>query len=68
MIGRSDLLEVCQTLSLLRRTLACFQKSCTHFPAEEGVLPKSVPETVMVIPRKNLGSCALGWFGVVFQG
>lgn len=37
-------MEVCQTLSLLMLTLACFQKSCRHLPAREGVFPKSIPE------------------------
>lgn len=45
MIGRSELMEVCQTLLLLMLTLACFQKNCRHFAAEEGVFPKTVPKT-----------------------
>lgn len=64
MIGRSDLMELCQTLSLVMLTLACFQKSCRHFTAGEGVFPKSVPETSYGNTQEKFGSYALGCFRV----
>lgn len=39
-------MEVCQILSLLMLTLACFQKTYRLFLAEEGVFPKSVSESL----------------------
>lgn len=39
-------MEVCQILSLLMLTLACFQKTYRLFLAGEGVFPKSVSESL----------------------
>lgn len=63
MIGRSDLMEVCQTLLLLMLTLACFQKNCRHFAAEEGVFPKTIPKTSYG-NTNNLASYLLRCVGV----
>lgn len=69
MIGRSDLMELCQTLSILMLTLACFQKSCRHFTAGEGVFPKSVPETFYGNTQEKFGFLCTGMFwGSMFQG
>lgn len=64
MIGRSDLMEVCQTLLLVMLTLACFQKNCRRFAAEEGVFSKLYPTLPVVIRRNNLGSYLLVCVGV----
>lgn len=64
MIGRSDLMEVCQTLLLLMLILACFQKNCRHFAVEERVFPKTVSKTSCGNTRNNLASQVLGCVGV----
>lgn len=64
MIGRSDLMDICQTSLLLVLTLACFPKNCRHFAAEEGVFPKTVPKTSCGNTRNNLASYLLGCAGV----
>lgn len=62
MLARSDLMEVCQTSSLLMLTLACFQKSCRHCPAGEGAFPKSVPKTSCGITQEKFGFlCTEQW-------
>lgn len=61
-------MEVCQTSSLLMLTLACFQKSCRHFPAGEGAFPKSVPETCGIVQEKFGFLCTGMFWGSVFQG
>lgn len=64
MIGRSDLMDICQTSLLLVLTLACFPKNCRHFAAEEGVFPKTVPKTSCGNTRNNLASYLLRCAGV----
>lgn len=58
---RSDLMEVCQTLSLLTLLLVSRRAADVSLQGRECFL-KVYPRLLMVIPRKDLSSHALGCF------